>query len=287
MIEMIERAVVTSDGARLWTGTQGVGRPVILCHGGPGLWDYLGPIADMISDVATVHRYDQRGSGRSSHRGPFTLERFVQDLDSIRQDFGHERWTVGGHSWGATLSLFYCLTHPHRVEALIYMCGTGLEWPAWKRAFHEQHEGRLNASQLLRYKELKRKKDRSADEEHEYGVLNDIPNYAESETARDHAESFVSRMARYKMSDEVNDALGIEISDLSQRSLIEKCRALRLPVLIVHGEADTRPFKAVSSLIEALPRKEVVMIEGAGHMPWVERPDQLRNALRSFLAGVD
>jgi proline iminopeptidase len=282
---MVERVVVTDDGARLWASSQGNGPPVVLCHGGPGLWDYLGPVADMISDVATVHRYDQRGSGRSSHLGPFTLERFVQDLDSIRQDFGYERWTVGGHSWGATLALLYCLTNPHRVESLIYICGTGLAWSKWKRLFHAQHEARLTAQQLLRYKELKQNGDRSADEEHEYNVLNDIPNYAEPAAARDHAEPFVSLMSQHKISREVNQMLGVELDELSEHSLIEKCQALRLPVLIVHGESDPRPFEAVGTLLQALPRKEVIMIQGAGHMPWVERPDRMRNELRRFLVG--
>ena len=37
---------------------------MVLCHGGPGGYDYLAPVhADTVSDVCQVVRYDQRGSG--------------------------------------------------------------------------------------------------------------------------------------------------------------------------------------------------------------------------------
>ena len=60
---------LTPDGCRLWTATAGSGAPLLLCHGGPGLWDYLEPVPAMIEDVATVHRYDQRGGGHGLEAG--------------------------------------------------------------------------------------------------------------------------------------------------------------------------------------------------------------------------
>ena len=34
---------VSVPDARLWTIRQGSGPPLVLCHGGPGLYDYLSP----------------------------------------------------------------------------------------------------------------------------------------------------------------------------------------------------------------------------------------------------
>jgi proline iminopeptidase len=56
---------VNVDGARLWTARAGAGPPVVLCHGGPGLCDNLAPVSDLVEDIATVYRFDQRGCGRS------------------------------------------------------------------------------------------------------------------------------------------------------------------------------------------------------------------------------
>ncbi len=123
---------VQTAGAVLWTVSQGAGLPVVLCHGGPGLSDNLEPLAFMIDDLARVHRYDQRGSGRSHGDGGFDVDTFIADLDALRTHWGHPKWVLGGHSWGANLALFYALAHPEHTLAVIYLAGTGLRW-GWQQ----------------------------------------------------------------------------------------------------------------------------------------------------------
>ncbi len=118
---VIEEYVEADDGVRLWTATSGSGSPLVLCHGGPGLWDDQGPIVGMVSDLVTVHRWDQRGCGRSTGSGPYTVQRFVADLEDIREHFGHARWIVGGHSWGATLALRYAFAMKTRWRAAVLL----------------------------------------------------------------------------------------------------------------------------------------------------------------------
>ena len=55
----------------LWTVRQGHGPALVCCHGGPGLWDYLEPVAAMLDDLVTVYRYDQRSCGRSTGGPPY------------------------------------------------------------------------------------------------------------------------------------------------------------------------------------------------------------------------
>ncbi len=109
----------------------GAGPPVVLVHGGPGLWDYLGPVAALIERRARAFRYDQRACGRSTGEGPHTIARHVADLEALRDHWGLERFTVIGHSWGASLALHYALEHPERLAGMVYMSGTGVD-PAWK-----------------------------------------------------------------------------------------------------------------------------------------------------------
>ena len=70
---MSQEQVLQINGVQLWTAVQGKGPPMVLCHGGPGGYDYLAPIADMTSDLCQVVRYDQRGSGRSQQVGPYDV----------------------------------------------------------------------------------------------------------------------------------------------------------------------------------------------------------------------
>jgi proline iminopeptidase len=78
MDEHLEAIAV--PGASLWTARQGSGPALVLCHGGPGLWDYLAPVARMLDDSSTVYRYDQRACGRSSGGPPYDVATAVADL---------------------------------------------------------------------------------------------------------------------------------------------------------------------------------------------------------------
>lgn len=118
---------------------------LVLCHGGPGLWDMFDDMAGMLNDRATVVRWDQRGCGRSEPcAGPWTSGRFVADLDAVRRHFALERIALLGHSWGASLALNYALAHPERVAALIYVSGTGIGPDAdWHGAYEANLLARL------------------------------------------------------------------------------------------------------------------------------------------------
>jgi proline iminopeptidase len=150
-------STTADDGCLLWTETVGSGSPLVLCHGGPGLWDMFGGEAAALAEAAGVRavRWDQRGCGRSQRRGPFSVARFVADLDAVRAGQGATAVTVLGHSWGATLALAYALAHPERVTALIYACGTGIDPDKpWRPAFGAALTRRLGPARAARHDEL-------------------------------------------------------------------------------------------------------------------------------------
>lgn len=128
---------------RLWTIRHGTGLPIILCSGGPGCCDYLEPVAAMIDDLAQVYRWEQRGCGRSDKSRSYDQATCIADLEALRRHFGHERWIVGGHSWGANLSLAYACEHLEHVLGLIYLSGTGIteDWlPEYRRSREQRQE---------------------------------------------------------------------------------------------------------------------------------------------------
>ncbi|TCN44552.1 alpha/beta hydrolase family protein [Kribbella orskensis] len=121
--------VALPDGTRLRTWTTGTATarpPVILVHGGPGLWDYLEPAAALLGDLTVVHRFDQRGCGGSDPSDEQTLQRLCDDIDELRRHWGHEQVVVIGHSFGATLALSYAAACPSRVARVGYLSGVGL-----------------------------------------------------------------------------------------------------------------------------------------------------------------
>jgi pimeloyl-ACP methyl ester carboxylesterase len=89
----VREEAVAVRGATLWTVTTGQGSDaVVLCHGGPGLSDNLEPVASMIDDLAVIHRFDQRGGGRSTGSPPFVVSNFIEDLEALRVHWQHDSW---------------------------------------------------------------------------------------------------------------------------------------------------------------------------------------------------
>src|SRR6185436_1739926 len=103
---------------------------LVVLHGGPGFsMDYL---ADDLAPLAQRHTllcYDQRGTGKSSlasGAAALDAQRFVDDLEAVRQHFGLERLNLLGHSWGAGLAALYAQRYPQRVERLLIVGGIPL-----------------------------------------------------------------------------------------------------------------------------------------------------------------
>src|SRR5262245_30650428 len=108
--------VAMDDGTRLRTwraGSADAGRhPVVMMNGGPGLPDYLAPVAELIDDLTCVHRYDQRGTGGSGWRGVHTMARHVRDIELLLEAWGYDRAILVGHSYGTDLASWFLLAHP-------------------------------------------------------------------------------------------------------------------------------------------------------------------------------
>ncbi|WP_281167864.1 alpha/beta fold hydrolase [Longispora albida] len=270
------------DGAELWTTVEGPegGAPVVLCHGGPGMWDYLGPVSGMLADRYRVYRFDQRGCGRSSGPGDYGLARAVADLDEVRAGLGVRRWAVFGHSWGATLALAYAWQYPDRVTRLVYCSGVG-PGDAWREPFKAEFARRLTEDQRTRLAALQGLAVRSAAEEHEYRVLSWLPDYADPVRAPGWAAEEAS--APYPINVAANVQLSADAATISVAEALARTAKLAMPALFVHGSEDPRPAWNVAQLAEALPGARFTVIPGAGHSPWLETPQDLAKVLRDFL----
>ncbi len=119
------------------------GKPVVFLHGGPGAG--LIPDYRRFFDPEAYHiiLFEQRGAGRSTPHASLddnTTWHLVQDIETIREQFGIDQWLVFCGSWGSTLSLSYAVTHPERVRGLV-LRGIFLCRPKETRWFYEEGMG--------------------------------------------------------------------------------------------------------------------------------------------------
>ncbi len=283
---MQEYEVVSVPDGSLWTTRQGNGPALVCCHGGPGLWDYLGPVAEMVDDLVTVYRYDQRACGRSTGGPLYDVTTAVADLDALRDHWNLPQWIVLGHSWGATLALAYCLAYPSRVRALIYLSGTGID-ASWKEEYHRNKDALLTPSEQRQLADLRAQL--SVAQGVEFDAVERA--YCELSWSTDIADrSHARELARQLFVDglhinfQVNRLLGKDGDRfIQQPTMIERIATLRIPTLVIHGALDPRPARVARHFAKLVPSASYLELPQVGHLPWIEQPDLLRGALRPFL----
>lgn len=279
---MTDRSVRLSDGVSLATRTSGTptdAPPVVLVHGGPGLWDYLAPVANLLQDHTIVHRYDQRGCGASDASDDQCLQRAIADLEELRIAFGHDRWIVLGHSDGATLAVLYAAAHQESTAGLVYLNGVGIG--DWRTPSRAEIARRLSPTQARRLADLEAYPDRDPVREQEFRELSWFTDYADPVEGRAAAHTF-ARMD-YPINQDANRSLMAEVDELGDRGLETAARSLQMPALFIHGEQDPRPWSCAHDLAEMVDRSRWELLPNAGHLPWVEQPRQLADLLSGFV----
>lgn len=105
---------------------KGCGRPLILLHGNGNSSRYFKKQIRYFSAKFRVIAVDTRGHGKSPRGGgPFTMERFADDLKIFMEEMGIEKADILGFSDGANIALIFALRWPERVGRLV-LCGANL-----------------------------------------------------------------------------------------------------------------------------------------------------------------
>lgn len=100
--------------------------------------DYLEPVADLLRDAFSIILVDPAGCGRSRSVEGYDVDALVSSVDEVRTFHGIDRWTVGGHSFGADLALAYALERPQQTVGVFAISPTGLQNDRdWHRAYEE------------------------------------------------------------------------------------------------------------------------------------------------------
>lgn len=270
-------------GGSLWTTTQGAGLPAVLCHGGPGLSDNLGPLAALVDDRLEVHRYDQRGAGRSTAGGPFDVASSIADLERLRHHWGHQRWLVGGHSWGATLALLYALAHPDRVFGVVSLSGTGLRW-GWQEETRRHRLARLSSAEREELVDLGALGDALAgDDRARFLRLTWQTDFVDPERAAEVLDR--EPLYAFPRDDVVFRELSASLRETLAGPIEQAVRTLGCPLVAIHGAEDADPDRA-RRVADLAPRGRLALIDGAGHSPWLERPEAVAAAIRGLVDDV-
>lgn len=119
--------LVPIDGGKykVWTKKVGAGKvKVLTLHGGPGFGhEYFECFEDFLPQHGIeFYYYDQLGSSYSDQPDDaslWTIDRFREEVEQVRQALGLENCYLLGHSWGGMLGIEYALKYQKHLKALV------------------------------------------------------------------------------------------------------------------------------------------------------------------------
>ncbi|HSI83482.1 MAG: alpha/beta fold hydrolase [Candidatus Methylacidiphilales bacterium] len=232
--------------------------PVLLFNGGPGCSDYLAPLADMLTEPEDVHaheessagesqviRFEPRGCGRSTWRGPYDLETTIADAERVREAWGIERWIVAGHSAGVDFAMAYGIAHPARTLGLIGLSGGRIvndrDWSA-------AYKARQSAAAA-----------RGATPEDNGGIT-------------------------FSADPEVNRVGNLSWRAYIKRpGLLRDIAAIPFPCVFINAGEDIRDNWPTVQLAQLIPIARYVEIPGAAHYSWITHAPEVRRHLRDAM----
>ncbi|HEV2010342.1 MAG TPA: alpha/beta hydrolase [Candidatus Limnocylindria bacterium] len=257
---------------------------MVLLHGGPGLHDYMQDIVPMLADRFSVHRYDQRGGGRSARASPCDLATSIADLEALRAYWGHDRVRLVGHSFGACLALLYAFEHPEHIERMVLWCGIGITM-GWQDEQRAAVEARLTSAELARLGEIRSILQTGAADpdsalDREGMRLRAISDLAD----RSNAGLLPDPVFAYPTNYEVNARQNADwVRLIDSGELDRRARTVTVATVVWQAEGDPRPEGPARALAEVLPSARFEILPKAGHLPWIERPNAVRTRLRELL----
>ena len=245
-------------------------RALLLVHGHPFNRSMWRPQVDYFSQRGwRVIAPDLRGYGESTVvPGATSMATFARDLNGLLEHLDIERAVVGGLSMGGQVAMEFCRLFPQRTGALMLADTSATsETDAGKQQRRSTAE-RLERQGMTQY----------ADEA--------LPKMISPHTMRHLPE--VSERVLAMMRASPPDGAAAALRGRAERvDYTEMLRHIRIPTLVVVGTQDAFTPLADAQLIHsAVPNATLAVIDAAGHMPNLERPEEFNAALEGLLNSI-
>lgn len=291
--------------------------PVIISlHGGPGapttFIDYCWQ--DYLTDDYTVVAWDERGCGRSYYRNAdvdpdnstLTFEQQLADLDALVDyccdRFGQDQVIIIGHSYGSMLGSEYVFAHPEKVSAYIGVGQCISEADYYGETYSYQDALMIANENGDDTSEMEAAYDRFM-EDMSLANLMALRNLV----APYHPQTDTTDVSTYAAL--TSPIVGVddirwyclEIVSMTGDSRFEELIApletelnsfilednYQVPVLFISGDCDwICPYGLVEEFADS-HGYEYATMEGCGHSPQGQHPDQFADIIRGFLSEVN
>ncbi|RYD98264.1 MAG: alpha/beta hydrolase [Sphingobacteriales bacterium] len=242
----------------------------------------------------TMVYYDPRGTGASE--APASLEKYnarylVDEIEALRNQLKAKQVWLFGHSDQSTIALAYTLKYPQYSAGLI-LTGTSYTGTAAEMITRRKTTEAYRAAQSAWFAQVIKDWD-----------YMQVCGTSVDSLGRDLSLAPVKWWCYDAVSAQKVIPVALEVAKAGRRKPVngrfwqagaeeikiyldwqKRFEEIKVPTLILNGKYDTNnPPEYVEQLSNSLPNAKLVLIEEAGHFPWVEAPDPFFSAIKHWL----
>jgi pimeloyl-ACP methyl ester carboxylesterase len=262
-----------SSAVRTWYEEQGAGEPVVLIGGLSSTVETWGRLADLLAERYRVIRPDNRGSGRTRvepESGDRSMSAFADDLRALLDALGLDRVHLVGASMGGMIVQQFATTWPERLLSLTIACS---------------HCGGKVA--VAAGEETVRKLFAASSGGDSATIRRGLEVVA-------HPESFTLRREALDYYQWTKETWPHSAEEIQRRAgaiagwdVSEAIRSIRVPTLVITGAQDILvPVENSRRIAERIPGARLALIEGGGHIFFLEQADAVARELIAHFAAA-
>lgn len=277
----------TSDGTQLRYELRGAGEPLVCLPGGPGrAAAYLGGLGGLDAH-RTLVLLDPRGTGGSSMPSDAATLAFpglAEDVEELRTHLGLDTLDLLGHSAGAVVAQVYAAHNPQSVRRLVLANPSArlqnvIPDTSGVRSSRYAEPWYSDAAQAMAALDAVTSLDEAAP------LLDRVaPFYYGRWTAdaKAHAAGYHAQVSRGA---QVSFTGGPMIRQFDRVGALAALLALPAATLVLAGSLDGGSgIPGAEAVTRSIAHAELVVLDGCGHYPWVDAPDEFAATVASFLA---
>jgi pimeloyl-ACP methyl ester carboxylesterase len=251
---------------RLRYRQEGEGPDLVLVHGvGSRLDDWDGVVTALGGSFRTL-RFDLRGHGQSDKPpGPYELEDFVADLESLVDALGIDRFHLAGFSLGGLIAQGFALAHPERLSSVMLISTVAGRTEEEKRRVMERLDVVANGIPGQHFE-------------------NSLGRWFTDEFRRDNPDVIAAYSERNRQNDPAAYAAAYRV--LATSDLADRLSGIRVPTLVATGEHDIGSNTRMARLMaERIANAKLHIFARLRHSILTEAPVEVARVMEEFLDG--
>lgn len=266
---VFEMPKVKLRDAEIFYELSGEGDPLVLVPGfASGAWSWEQQAGDL-SRTFTVITFDPRGVSHSAVNdgAKVSIETIADDVAALLDFLSFESSNILGISFGGFVAQAFALKFPQKLKKLILAStsfgGVNHVAPPADVLSAFASTGGLNSTERIR----------------SYLAMAFTPEFALNDPVA------VDRFCSLRETNHVSEEVYLQqLRSAMSFDVESRLGNLSAETLVVTGDRDAVvPMQNSVNLASAIPKARLAMIEGAGHMAFIERADEFNAIVKDFL----